>query len=389
MNKAEQTSNAYLGFEQGPIRPPSEAHSLLVRVTRNCPWNRCSFCPVYKGTKFSRRPVEHVKKDIDLVFKHVEGLQQLADESGRPEQARIREAASHVDPEESAAFGAAYQWLFVGGMRSVFLQDADSLIIKPADLVDILLHLRKRFPLIRRITSYARADTVARKTDDDLEAIRRAGLDRIHIGLESGCDLVLARVEKGSTKEKQILAGQKAKRAGMELSEYVMPGLGGQELSKAHALETADALNQINPDFIRLRTLALPSHAPLFEEYRSGRFRKCTDTMTVRELLTFIETLDGITSVIKSDHILNLFMELQGRLPRDKERMIETLRGFLAMDPEDQRLFQVGRRLGVFTHRKDMQDEQRRADVEHACRALGVTAENVDEITDEIMTRFV
>jgi hypothetical protein len=380
---------AYQGFEQGPIRPPSEAYSLLIRVTRNCPWNRCSFCPVYKTAKFSFRPVEHVKKDIDLVHKHVEALRLMADESGRIPPAETRKLIQNTEPGEAAAFNAAFNWLFAGGMRSVFLQDADSLVMKPGDLVEILLHLRERFPSVKRITSYSRAHTIARKKDGDLKAIRDAGLNRIHVGLESGSDQVLAMVKKGVTKEIQISAGLKVKQAGMELSEYVMPGLGGRELSRIHALETADALNQIDPDFIRLRTLAIPPHAPLFEEYRAGRFEKCTDSMVAEELLLFIEKLDGITSVVKSDHILNLFIDLHGRLPKDKERMLRLLRTYLAMEPSDQLLYQVGRRLGVFTRIRDMEDGPKRAEVEEACRVLKVTPHNVDEITDQMMIRYI
>jgi len=156
-------------------------------------------------------------------------------------------------------------------MHAIFLQDANSLIVKPDQLIRILRHLRSRFPWVDRITSYARSHTIARISDGNLRQMREAGLNRIHIGLESGSDAVLDRVRKGVDKRTQIKAGQKVKKAGMELSEYVMPGLGGKALSRDHALETADALNRINPDFIRLRTLALPGGIPLADEHRSGR----------------------------------------------------------------------------------------------------------------------
>ncbi len=389
MDKKKKQDEMYTGFEQGPIRPPSEARSLLIRITRNCPWNRCSFCPVYKTAKFSVRPTEHVKKDIDLVHKYIEVFRQLSDDPSRIPPEGIQKAAERVPADEVAAFTAAFNWLFYGGKKAVFLQDADSLVIKPADLTDILLHLRKRFPSIERVTSYARARTIARRRESDLKAIRDAGLDRIHIGLESGSNEVLARINKGSTKEIQILAGQKAKRAGMELSEYVMPGLGGGDLWKVHALETADALNKINPDFIRLRTLAIPPHAPLFEDYKAGRFKKNSDSEIVEELILFIENLDGITSVIKSDHILNLFMDLQGKLPQDKELMLDLLRAYIAMAPEDQLLYQVGRRLGLLIRLGDLKNPHKRAEVEAACLRLGVTPDNVDEITDQLMIRFI
>ncbi len=388
-NKNSQSYQvSYHGFEQGPIRPPSEAYSLLIRVTRNCPWNRCTFCPVYKGSRFSIRPVDHVKKDIDSVHRHIETLRQMAGESGRILRTEISNIVENVDPKESQAIHAAFNW-FSSGMASVFIQDANSLIIKPSDLVEILVHLKKRFPWTERITSYARSHTIARIKDKDLKAIADAGLNRIHIGLESGSDQVLKMVKKGATKDTHIKAGLKVKNAGMELSEYVMPGLGGRKLSKIHAIETADALNQINPDFIRLRTLAIPNRVELFEDYAAGSFEKCTDLMMAKEILLFIEKLNGITSTIKSDHILNLFEDLEGMLPQDKERMMEILRSFLAMDPEHQCLYQVGRRVGIFSRLSDMESPHRLSKAEKICAENGITPENIDKIVDELMKRFI
>ena len=175
----------------------------------------------------------------------------------------------------------------------------------------------------------------------------------------------------------------------MELSEYVMPGMGGKALSRTHALETADALNQINPDFIRLRTLALPEGIPLTEWYRSGQFVKLSDTGTVREIRLFIDHLNGISSMITSDHILNLLEAVQGRLPEDKPEMIAVLDRFLALPEEEQCRFQVGRRIGVFTRLSDMAGNRRRARVDAVCRQYGITPDNVDEMIDELMTRFI
>ena len=378
----------YQGFEQGPIRPPSEAHSLLIRVTRNCPWNRCTFCPVYKGSQFSLRPVDHVKKDIDSVCKHVEKIKKIADKSGRILRTDIREAAENGEQLDPQAFNAALHWV-AGGMESIFIQDANSLIIKPPDLMEILLYLKKLFPWVKRITSYARSHTIARISDDDLIALRKAGLNRIHIGLESGSDKVLKMVKKGMTKETHIKAGLKVKKAGMELSEYIMPGLGGKKYTEVHALETADALNQIDPEFIRFRTLAIPNFVELYEDYEAGRFEKCTDLMVVKETKVLIESLDGITSVVKSDHILNLFQNLEGTLPQDKERMLEIINNFLAMDPRRQSVYQVGRRLGLFSSLSDMESTQRLAKAEKMCRQLGITPDNVDDVIDELMKRFI
>jgi hypothetical protein len=383
------TTRSYGGFEQGPIRPPNEAHSLLIRVTRNCPWNRCTFCPVYKGSRFSVRAVKDVKADIDAVHEHVCTLRGLADEDGRIRPSRLQELSTRVGPEKMPSLAAATRWLLSGGMRSVFLQDADSLIIKPRHLIEILAHLRMRFPWVDRITSYSRSQTVARKSRADLKAIRENGLNRIHLGLESGSDEVLRMVEKGATKELHIEAALKAKEAGLELSEYIMPGLGGRELSETHARETADALNQIDPDFIRIRTLAITPSAPLWEAYSDGLFKTCTDLEVAQELLRLIERLEGIRSVVKSDHILNLFEDLEGTLPHGKERMMGILRSFLDLQPDVRALYQAGRRLGIFSSLRDLDDPRKRARVERRCRRLTVTAENVDEIASALMRRFV
>jgi radical SAM superfamily enzyme YgiQ (UPF0313 family) len=385
---AKSENGDYQGFEQGPIRPPSEADSLLIRVTRNCPWNRCRFCPVYKGRRFTLRPVAHVLEDIDRVQRYVEALGAAAGETGRLAPDDVRRVGRSVAPRDDGAFQAALHWM-AGGMQSIFLQDANSLIIKPEDLQRVLTHLRTCFPGVARITSYARSHTVARIADADLRAFAAAGLNRVHIGLESGADRVLARMCKGVTKAGHIKAGRKIKQAGMELSEYVMPGLGGRDLSREHALETADCLNQIGPDFIRLRTLAIPNHTELHQDFAAGRFTKLTDREMAGETLLFLEHLEGISSTIKSDHILNLFQDVEGRLPDDKAAMTRIIRDFLELPPEDQVLYQVGRRLGLFSRLADMAVPDRRARAEQACRQYGIHAGNVDETIDELMKRFI
>ena len=378
----------YQGVEQGPIRPPSEAESLCLRVTRNCPWNRCAFCSLYKDETFTVRSVDDVIQDIDTIYTHVERLRQVTQNTGRLTLEEARYLRSQLPPEDRTAFVVALNW-YVTGMKSVFLQDANSLVIKPANLVRILQHLNRRFPGLRRITSYARSQTIAKMKAEDLRAIREAGLDRIHIGMESGSDEVLAMISKGATKAMHITAGVRAKTAGMELSEYYMPGLGGQAYSATHALESADALNQINPDFIRLRTLVIPPSAPLYSDYRAGRFRKCADLMVVSETRLFIEHLQGVNSTLKSDHIINLLPELEGRLPDDKPRLLATLQAFLAAGPERQRLYQVGRRCGFLSRLAMLDDPVAWANAEAACQELGVTAENVDAVTEALLQRYI
>ncbi len=388
MTGSREKEKTYSGFEQGPIRPPSEANSLLIRITRNCPWNRCTFCPVYKGASFSLRSVGHVKQDIDDISRHINVLRQMGNQNGQISREDLNNYNAKLDTSERPAFHAAVNW-FACGMQSVFLQDANSLIIKPKDLIEILRLLMKCFPWVERITSYARSHTIARISDEDLKSFAQAGLNRIHIGLESGSDEVLKLVKKGVDKKTHIRAGQKVKNAGIELSEYVMPGLGGKGLSKTHALETANALNQINPDFIRLRTLAIPNSVELYDEYASGRFEKLTDVETARELLLFLDSLEGVTSTIKSDHILNLFEEVEGKLPEDKEKITGVVRKFLEMDPHQRMLYQVGRRLGLFSRLNDMNNSQLVTRAEEACRQNGIDPENVDDVISELMKRFI
>ncbi|MGB9825468.1 MAG: radical SAM protein, partial [Desulfofundulus sp.] len=258
--------------EMGPIRPPSEGkdRSLLVRVTRNCPWNRCEFCRTYKNKTYSLRGVEEIKADIDTVKALAGEIKAVSWRFGF-RGVIGQEAVGAFINENPALYSRAYnnseiverrleslfnvvQWLS-SGARTVFLQDANAPQIRTADLVEILCYLKESFPTIERITSYARSKTIARKSPEDLKRLREAGLTRLHIGLESGCDEVLAFIKKGATAAEHVLAGQKTRGAGIELSEYYMPGLGGKKWSRKHALESARVLNEIDPDFIRLRTL--------------------------------------------------------------------------------------------------------------------------------------
>jgi len=377
----------YQGFEQGPIRPPSEASSLLIRLTRNCPWNRCAFCPVYKGTSFSVRPPDHVIKDIDLIKFQMDRIQEYSS-NGIIERESANTLWNQTPPSQQIEFHAALNW-FANKMTSVFLQDANSLIMKPHDLTETLSHLRNLFPDIQRVTSYARSHTISRIGQNDLDAIARSGLNRIHIGLESGSDAVLSLVKKGVDKLSHIKAGQKVKLAKMELSEYIMPGLGGQELSKEHALETADAINQINPDFIRFRSLAIPSTIPLHDMVNQGQFVPCSDIQIAREIHLMISNFKNIQSVITSDHVLNLFEDVEGRLPEDRNKILNIIETFLNLPPNEQMIFQVGRRLGIMRFLSQLSHAPLRNQVESICNQMNITPGNVDASIQEIITRFI
>jgi hypothetical protein len=371
---------SYQGFEQGPIRPPSEAASLLLRVTRNCPWNRCTFCSVYKKQKFSLRPVADVIADIDTVHRFTTQLQ-----GGL--YSRV-EPAENLLPSDWSAFAAARNWL-AEGMQSIFLQDADSLVIRPENLIAILRHIKMRFPQVERITSYARSESVARISDAQLAEIAASGLNRIHIGMETASDAILQMISKGASKDIHITAGLKAKAAGIELSEYVLTGIGGSEFSREHAIETADALNRINPDFIRFRTLHLMDSVNLFAGSEVHRYQWTSDVVQAEEILLLLERLDGITSRVRSDHSYNLLQEIDGTFPDDKSRLMAILQNFIDLSPHDRAIFQVGKRSGHFALMSDMERPGSRKQVEEICRQSGITADNVDEqLHDMIQKRM-
>ena len=343
-----------LSFEQGPIRPPNEARSLLLRVTRNCPWNQCQFCPVYKKRKFSLRTVEEIKQDIQAARDIADDIKALSWKlgwSGGVNDQVVSSILGHSGFSENYRSIAA--WLYYG-TGACFLQDADNLVMKTKDLVEVLKFLREKFPEITRVTTYSRSRTTVRKSVDSLKQIREAGLDRVHIGLESGCDPVLKLVKKGVSAAQQIEAGRKVVDAGMELSEYVMPGLGGQEMWREHAIDTAGVLNQINPHFIRLRSLRVPKRVPLYQKLKDGSFTLQTDDRLIEEIKLFIETLDGITSTVTSDHIMNLLEEVSGRLPEDKAEMLEVIRKYQDLPQSERMIFKVGRLGGAYRSTDDL-----------------------------------
>lgn len=287
-------------YEQGVIRPPSEAQSLLVRVTRNCPWNQCLFCPAYKGVKFSRRTVEEVKTDIDNM---------------------AREYAGHINM-----------------IKSAFLQDADSLVLKTTEILEILNYLKSKFPAIERITTYARSTTLKRKTVDEFKQLKEAGLLRIHAGMESGSEKVLKMIKKGITPEDIIEAGTKVVAAGISLSEYIMPGVGGRTLSEEHARETARLLNIVKPDFIRVRTFALHPKSPMQKMVQEGSLVPMTDEEIAQEIRLLVSSLDEMHSYFScGDYGPNLLMQVDGFLDEKKAYMLSEIDKYLAFTPEQKK----------------------------------------------------
>jgi len=334
--KIEKPEN--YSFDIGPMGAIGEQGSLLLRVNRNCPWNMCLFCDVYKGRKFEYRSNEEIKRDIDVI-------EFLSDEINRasldigfggeiaPEVINAMILGNPeiygrtVDPKTrnsrlSSLFNIVH-WLSYGG-KTVFLQDANALIMRTHELSDVIRYLREKFPSIERITSYARSKTCAQKSLEELKELSQAGLSRLLVGLESGYEPVLEYMQKGVTAEDHVKAGTKIVESGTYLVEFVMPGLGSKKYSKRHILETARVLNEIEPNLIRIRSLAIQENSPLHERWKSGEFEQPTDDQMVNEIRLLIEKLD-FDCKIETGQLTNILFELEGSLPRDREKMLKII----------------------------------------------------------------
>lgn len=369
-------------FEICGIRPPTENSSLTFRLTRNCPWNRCRFCPVYKtGARFSRRPAEEIKEDVrrarridDLLCDEGIGVGLSPDSDYRRAEALINRlraargdagtsASRDIPPDMDPRLAWFYSWFKekpsleegvyhllnwrLDGGRTCFLGDADSMILKPDFLQGIIATIRLHFPTLSRFTVYGRMKTVARhRTVKELSAYAQAGLDRVHFGMESGSDEVLSLVDKGVTSEQQVEACRKLREGGISPSVYVMPGLGGSALSQKHAEETSAALTRCEPDFIRLRSLEVFPGTPLEELRDSGGFFEASEEEVVREIRTMIAGI-GCRSRVYSDSASNL-LAVNGRLPEDRQEMLSTIDAYLALSPREKLEFSLGARLSSF-----------------------------------------
>ena len=380
-----------LTFEQGPIRPPNEARSLLLRLTRNCPWNQCLFCPVYKRDKFSLRTVDEIKQDILAAKQMADEIKALSAKGGHNGVVNDAVISTIFNQPTSSQYRSIAAWLYYQ-TDACFLQDADNLIMKTSDLVAVLQFLKQQFPQIKRVTTYSRSRTVIRKSVEALTQIRNAGLDRVHIGLESGYDPLLKLMKKGVTGAQHIEAGKRLLAAGMEVSEYVMPGLGGQEMWREHAIETAKVLNDINPHFIRLRSLRVPDHVPLHSRLEDGSFTMQTDDMLAEEIRLFIETLDGITSTVTSDHIMNLLEEVNGTLPDDKEKMLAVVQAYQGLSENDRLIYRAGRRGGAYRSIDDLkQDPATYQKIKNLIQSVAQEEgpQGVEKMISEMVDRYI
>lgn len=270
-------------YEGIVYRPPSESHSLLIQCTIGCPHNKCRFCGMYRDKKFRIRPVAEIKEDLDMALEE-----------------------------------------YGNSVQSLFLPDGNTILMKTDELVEILIYAKQLFPELDRITSYGSARFLNLKPELELRRLKEAGLNRIHSGMESGDDVTLERLSKGATAAEIVSAGKKVMAAGMELSEYVLIGAAGRERSREHALESARILNEIGPDFIRLRTLIPMPGTPLFADYRIGQFQLLGPHEALRETKWFIEALEAEKTKLFSDHHSN-YAYVNGVLPKDKKKMLDSI----------------------------------------------------------------
>ncbi|MGS0724662.1 B12-binding domain-containing radical SAM protein [Shewanella sp. 0m-11] len=304
-------------FQQGPIRPPSEADSLLIRTTQGCPWNKCKFCTLFEGIKFSIRPVEDIKRDI----------------------------------------WAAKAFYKNRTFDSCFLQDGDSFAMETQDLLDVLNTLKEAFPELKQISSYGRAQTMTKKTPAEMKAICDAGLNMLYCGMESGSIEVLKLMKKGNTPKSILKSAEYAKQAGMKMMTFIILGLGGKELSEQHIAGTTELLNKINPDEIRILSLAVKSGTELDELVQNGQFTPLTEREMLEEQYQLISKLDCVTGNYGNYHSINVLMELNGQLPQDKETFLRTIERFMMMSENDQNNFILGRRTHYYATLSDMRNQ--------------------------------
>jgi radical SAM superfamily enzyme YgiQ (UPF0313 family) len=286
---------------EGPIyRPPSEAHSLLIQATIGCPHNQCTFCMVYKnGPRFKIRPTNDIKEDL-LWAKNNLG--------------------DHI--------------------QTIFFPSGNTIIMKTSDLIDILTYSKKLFPNLQRITVYGSSQYIVKKGLEDMKKIAQAGLSRIHVGLETGDDILLQQTKKGTMQKEQIQAGQIINQSGIELSEYVVLGLGGNVRSTEHIQNTIIALNAINPTFIRIRTLLPKINTPLLDDIQKGKFQLLSPHQILHELYDLIQGLSA-TSHLTSDHYTN-YLPINGKLPNDKKKMLKEIEEALKRDENSFRKPYIG-----------------------------------------------
>lgn len=282
------------------IRPPSEARCYFFPLTSGCSNNSCGFCNFYR-CKLKIRELEDIKREIDALAGYTRhGL-------------RVLEMPYIV-------YAIADEW---DGKR-VFLQDGDALVYPYPQLTEVLDYLNRKFPELERIASYATPQDVLRCSDKELKGLKERKLSILYMGVESGDDGILCKINKGVDSSQIIEAGKKIKKAGIVLSVTVILGLGSLEKSREHALATAKILSELDPDFGGALTLTLIPGTPMYDQGRRGEFKLISPIQSIQELKIIIENAKFSNCFFSSTHASNYF-SIRGKLPQDKAKMLAQL----------------------------------------------------------------
>ncbi|MFQ7473078.1 MAG: radical SAM protein, partial [Anaerovoracaceae bacterium] len=296
---------------------------------------------------------DSIKADIDNMVYQAERVKKYRTYDGTWDIDGINEELMKCSEDEQQCLYMMANWL-IGGGENVFLQDGNTTALSSGRLTDVLVYLKQAFPQIKRITSYGRAENLSKVSAQEYAELKSAGLDRIHSGYESGSDAVLEKINKGVTSQQEITAGKNIKAGGIELSIYFMPGVGGKELTEENALGTSHVLNEVNPDFIRIRTAAVKPGTGLYEDFINGNFTLCSDDEKLIEIRTLIEKAEGIDTKLVSDHIINLLQGIKGSLRNDKDKMLKMIDDYLAKPEHEKRMYQAARRMALVVSPKEM-----------------------------------
>lgn len=273
-------------YDTPVYRPPSEADSFILRVTRGCAHNHCTYCNMYRGVKFEKLSDEQIMRQIAIAYS--------------------------VDRE---------------GVRKVFLADGDALVLETERLLKILNTLKKYFPNLEKVASYAAPRDILRKSVDELRQLREAGLQLLYYGMESGDSQTLKDIRKGVNGDQSIEVGKKVKEAGMQLSIMIILGIAGVPGSERHALATAHAINEIKPDYLSALSLMLYRGSELKDQFERGEFQPLPPYGLMEELKLIVEHLDlpeTENMIFRSNHVSN-YIRLAATLPREKDLLLQDI----------------------------------------------------------------
>lgn len=389
-------------FESGPVGAIGEYGSLMLRVNRNCPWNRCLFCPLYKNQRFSSRSVEELKHDIDAVRRIHDLIMTMVVSCGLTSellyevvgrQPQIYGAVgTQPSPQQQMArssLSRTANWIFHGARR-VFLQDADALAMKVPDLVEVVDYLKNAFPTIDTITCYARSKSCARRSVEELIALKNAGLTWCFIGVESGCDAVLEYMKKGVTRREHIEAGNKLRLARINVAAFVMPGLAGYRQSPAntHIADTVFVLNEMRPKEIRVRSLAVLQQAPLYQLWKSGEFIAPTEDSLVEEMRELLEGIK-VKCAIETLQMTNPVISLQGPIGVKRKSALKQLEAYRALTPNQRARFNLQRYCegGYIRYAEDcgFLNEKIERLIDEACTGIEADASEAPDLVEKAL----